>query len=105
MPVVSIGGDQADTDLRRGEGVFARASAAMRLMREARVLFGFCAMVTHRNMDLVTSRAWLDSMWERGAAIGVLADYTPYPSECIEELALTGDDRVRKRRLVDERKR
>jgi len=105
LPVVSIEGDRADTDLRRGEGVFARAEAAMRLMREARVLFGFCVMVTHRNMELVTSRAWLDSMWERGAVIGVLADYTPYAGECIETLALTPEDRVRKRRLVDERKR
>lgn len=105
LPVVSLEGDRADTDLRRGEGVFAKAQAAMRLMREARVLFGFCAMVTHRNVDLVTSRAWLDRMWHEGAVLGVLADYTPYPGECVEEFALTAEDRIRKRRLVEERKR
>ncbi len=105
LPVVSLEGEATHTDGRRGSGVFARAEAAMGLMRKARVVFGFCTMVTHQNVELVTSRSWLDRMWGRGAVLGVLSDYTPYPGEGIDSLVLTAEDRAMKKRLVDLRKR
>jgi MoaA/NifB/PqqE/SkfB family radical SAM enzyme len=105
LPVVSIEGDAGATDRRRGAGVFACVERAMGLMRDARVVFAFCAMVTRQNMHLVTSRAWLDWMWDCGAILGILSDYTPYPGEEDPGLALTDGERAEKRRLVAARKR
>ncbi len=105
LPVVSVEGDEYHTDRRRGAGVHAKVEVGMRLMRRSGVLFGFCAMVTRENLDCVTSREWLDEMWSAGAALGVLADYTPYPGEDVASLALTPQDYVRKDRLVGQRRR
>jgi MoaA/NifB/PqqE/SkfB family radical SAM enzyme len=105
LPVVSVEGDECHTDGRRGAGVHAKVEAGMRLMRQAGVLFGFCAMVTRENLDCVTSREWLDKMWAAGAALGVLADHTPFPGEDSASLALAPEDFLRKEQRVAQRKR
>ena len=104
VPVISIEGDPAITDGRRGNGVAGSVDAAMSYLRDAGVPFAFSSMVSHANLDLVTSRAWSDAMWERGARFGFLVDYVPIPESYDERLVLTSDDRVRKSERVRELK-
>ena len=100
MPIVSTEGAADDTDLRRGSGVSAKVSAAMEALGRAGVPFGFSSMVTRRNLDRVTSREWFDGMWSRGARLGFLIDYIPFPHELDEALVLRDEDYERKYRAV-----
>ncbi|MHC4982936.1 MAG: radical SAM protein [Planctomycetota bacterium] len=103
LPVLSLEGDEQLTDDRRGRGVAAKVAAAMRTLREANVAFGFAAMVTHRNLETVTSRAWFDELWQAGARFGFLLDYVPLPAGRDESLVLTAEDRRRQAGLVEQR--
>jgi MoaA/NifB/PqqE/SkfB family radical SAM enzyme len=103
LPVVSIEGDAAFTDARRGPGVGHKAAAAMRELKRARVPFGFSTMVSHRNHRLVTSRAWFDATWDAGARFGFLIDYVPVPGAEDPGLVLTDEDRLEKTTAIEAR--
>jgi MoaA/NifB/PqqE/SkfB family radical SAM enzyme len=103
LPILSLEGDQALTDFRRGDGVAHKVGLAMDRLREADMLFGFASVVTHINLSRVTSRAWLDRLWEVGARFGFLIDYIPFPDGLQQEWVLTEEDLERKVALVAER--
>lgn len=65
-PVVSLEGGEAQTDARRGKGVFARVSAAMDRLRERGILFGASLTVTRHNVDEVTSDEFIDFLIAKG---------------------------------------
>lgn len=105
LPVISVEGDQLLTDARRGPGVGEKVGEAMRLLRESNAALGFSSMVTHRNVETVTSRAWFDDLFEAGARFGFLIDYVPLPHGLEPSLILTDADRRRKDRRVAQRYR
>jgi len=103
LPVVSVEGDRRLTDARRGEGVGKKVFAAMRTLHDADVAFGFSSMVTHKNVETVTSRKWFDDVWDAGARFGFLIDYVPMPYGLDESLILTPEDRQRKATRLESR--
>jgi MoaA/NifB/PqqE/SkfB family radical SAM enzyme len=103
LPVISVEGDTAETEFRRGNGVGASVAAAMDRLRAAGVPFAYSTMVTHRNLDYVTSRDYQRAMWRAGARFGFLVDYLPIPGSYESELELTEEDRALKRERVNER--
>lgn len=103
LPILSLEGDKSLTDERRGEGVAEKVATAMSQLRAARIPFGFSVMVTHKNLRLVTSRPWLDTLWEAGACFGFLIDYVPVPPDVDTSILLTDADRCYKARAVEKR--
>jgi MoaA/NifB/PqqE/SkfB family radical SAM enzyme len=103
FPIISLEGDAADTDCRRGPGTAARIEQAMRRLSHAGIPFGFSAMLSHANVKTVTSRAWFDTMWNSGARFGYLIDYVPVPGTVDESLVLTDADRTHKREAISAR--
>jgi len=77
IPVVSIEGDQNQTDLRRGRGVYDRVKSAMSHLENAGVVFGFSAMVTSRNFGTLTTDQFVDEMVDRGCSLGFYTEYIP----------------------------
>jgi MoaA/NifB/PqqE/SkfB family radical SAM enzyme len=92
FPIISIEGESTNTDERRGDGVSDKISKAMENLLSAKIGFGFSAMATHKNVGLVTSRKWLDKLWEAGARFGFIIDYVPFKIDYDPSLVLTKSD-------------
>ncbi len=92
MPIFSIEGDIAMTDARRGHGTARKIQDAMSRLYASRVAFGFSTMVTHLNVQYVTSRRWMDEIWNCGARFGFLIDYIPFEFNLDPEMVLTDAD-------------
>ncbi|HNT30539.1 MAG TPA: radical SAM protein, partial [bacterium] len=105
LPVISLEGDEEQTDQRRGNTVGRQIRQAMARLKKARIPFGFSVMVTHANVKSVTSRAWFDTMWHAGARFGFCIDYIPFAHDLNPEYVLTDADRAYKNRALAERKR
>jgi len=80
-PVLSIEGWQEETDARRGHGVYARIMQAFDRLRRAGVLFGFSAMATRHNVEILCSEAFNDMLVEKGCFFGWHFLYMPVGHE------------------------
>ena len=77
VPVISIEGDAAQTDARRGAGVYEKLTAAMEAISERGILFGVSVTVTKENLKTVTERAYIDALRARGCRLAVFVEYVP----------------------------
>jgi MoaA/NifB/PqqE/SkfB family radical SAM enzyme len=75
--MVSIEGDEAATDRRRGPGMHKRVMEVFDRLREAGLLFGFSATCTSENSGELTSDRFLDQMLEKGCLVGWFFQYIP----------------------------
>jgi MoaA/NifB/PqqE/SkfB family radical SAM enzyme len=77
VPIVSIEGDAAQTDARRGAGTYRKLTESMRALRERGVFFGVSITVTTQNIVFVTSDTFLSGLSENGCKIAFYVDYVP----------------------------
>lgn len=77
LPVISLEGDAAQTDARRGKGVHARLTDAMRALRERGLPFGISVTVTAQNVGQTVSDAFLEDLASRGCRLAVYVEYVP----------------------------
>jgi len=103
LPFISMEGDEALTNQRRGPGVGQKVADAMHALARAHVLFGTSTMVTHRNVRLVTSPEWFDRLWGEGVRFALLLDYFPFACSLDPSLVLTDQDRALKREALANR--
>ena len=94
VPMLSIEGNQEETDARRGPGTYEQVTRAMTLLRKANAFFGFSTMVTRRNLRLVGQGGFIDEMVARGCRIGFLGDYVPVGSRADRTLAPTAEEQL-----------
>ena len=90
IPVISIEGDEARTDNRRGDGIYKLLMAGIDKLNKRRQLFGTSVTVTTENMDEVFSYDFVDIMSDRGCKVIFYVEYVPM-SEDTEFLA-PGDE-------------
>ena len=76
-PAISVEGFRAQTDERRGPGVYDKVLRAMVALREAGCLFGFSATVTRNNAEILASDEFIDFYVERGCYFGWFCNYSP----------------------------
>ncbi|MCR4438707.1 MAG: radical SAM/SPASM domain-containing protein [bacterium] len=108
-PAISVEGFEAETDRRRGKGVFGRILNAMENLREARVPFGISATATRENAELLVSDRFVDFYFEeQGAIYGWIFQYMPIGRSYTLERMITPEQRLmmyqREQALVYERK-
>lgn len=77
VPVMSIEGDEAATDARRGEGVYGKLMANMERLRKKGLLFGASVTVTTENIREVTSRSYIGKLAENGCKALFFIEYVP----------------------------
>lgn len=77
VPIVSIEGDERQTDARRGAGTYQKLAANMDRMREKGILFGASVTLTTENLASVTSDAFLAQLRAFGAKVAFFVDYVP----------------------------
>ncbi len=105
-PVFSVEGNEAATDERRGRGVYAAVTRAMRLLKERGLLFAFSATTYRQNFDSVLSDVFVETMIERGCLYGYYFSYMPIGMNPDLSMLLTPEQRVEAtRRTVELRRR
>jgi len=105
IAVLSIEGDEDQTDRRRGDGAHRTVIDAMTRLKERRVFFGTSTTLTSENFDLATSETHLRRLVDRGCRLFYYINYIPV-KEGTDDLRL-GPDHVREleERLAYHRKR
>lgn len=103
IPVMSIEGGRAETDERRGTGVYDKLIANMDALHERELLFGVSITVTTRNVREVLSPEFIDTLARRGCKLVVYVEFVPVteesrelaPGEAERAMLKAGIDRLR----------
>jgi len=101
-PAFSIEGDEASTDMRRGEGTYRKVIEAMELMRSHRLLFGYSTCYHRYNTESVGSDAFVDDMIARGCRFAWHFTYMPVGKDAVTDLLATPDQRAYMYRRIRE---
>ena len=78
IPVVSIEGEKAETDSRRGEGVFERVSLSFDLMKKRNIFYGISITLTSENFESVLSEEFIKNYMEKGCRTFFFIEYIPF---------------------------
>ncbi|HNQ35539.1 MAG TPA: radical SAM protein [bacterium] len=101
-PAISVEGYQAETDHRRGTGVYRKLEQVWKKLVEKGVMFGFSATPTRHNLELLFSDGFIDSMIEAGALFGWYFHYIPIGSRPDVNLMPTPEQRAYARERVND---
>ena len=93
IPAVSVEGDRASTNARRGEGVYDATLRAMELMRERKLPFGISCCYTSANFEQVSSAGYIDQMIRWGAMFVWYFHYMPVGTDADASLMVTPEQR------------
>jgi len=77
VPVLSIEGNEAQTDERRGGGTYRYVTEAMTRLKKGRVFFGTSTTLSRENFELATSEAHLRDLMRRGCRLFYYINYVP----------------------------
>ena len=97
IPVISIEGDAARTDARRGAGIFETVHAAMDRLRESGIPFGLSVTITNQNIDGILTRDFNLDYIQKGCRLFVYVEYVPVEAETEPHVLRKSD----KKRLSD----
>lgn len=93
-PGISVEGDGARTDARRGLGVHDKVLAAAERLRRAGVLFGVSVTYTRENVDEVTADEFVAQWVERGAIFAWYFMFMPVGKDPLLDLVPTPEQRL-----------
>jgi MoaA/NifB/PqqE/SkfB family radical SAM enzyme len=92
--MISVEGTEEETDARRGKGTYAKIMRAMKLLKDARIPFGYSACYHSKNYKTIASDEWNDKMIEAGCLFGWLFTYMPIGKDALVDLCVTPDQRA-----------
>ncbi len=92
VPILSIEGDAAYTDARRGAGMYDTLMDAMERLSTRDILFGVSITVTRENLLTITDGTFLDHLSAHGCKVIVYVEYVPVSGDTA--LAPTQEDRA-----------
>jgi MoaA/NifB/PqqE/SkfB family radical SAM enzyme len=94
-PAISVEGFEAQTDGRRGKGVYNRILKAFKNLRRVGVPFGISVTATRENVDLLLSDPIIDYYFrEQGAIYCWIFQYMPIGRSFTLNLMITPEQRV-----------
>lgn len=100
IPVISLEGGEAETDFRRGEGVFAGFELARKELDKNRVFWGISLTLTTQNMDVVLSETYANTLMKAGCRLFFFVEYVPV-AEGSEALVLSDAQKAEVQPRVD----
>ena len=92
VPVISLEGLEAQTDERRGQGMYEHILNRMALLNESGVFFGTSLTVTGQNLTDITDERFIKGLIDSGCKLFFFVDYVP-AQEGTEDLVLTDEQR------------
>ncbi len=93
VPIMSIEGGKAATDVRRGRGIYDRLIRNMDELCRRGLIFGASITVTTQNIREVTSDAFLKNLSDRGCQAVIYVEYVPV-TEASGDLAPGDEERA-----------
>ena len=93
VPIMSIEGSRAQTDARRGAGIYDKLVSNMEAFKARGLIFGASVTVTTQNYKDAVSQEFLGSLSERGCRAVIFVEYVPV-TEKSKELAPTEEARA-----------
>lgn len=81
VPILSIEGNEANTDQRRGEGVYQKITKTMERLKKKKILYGASITVTKENIYEVTSRKFLERLAGYDCKVVIYVEYVPVSDE------------------------
>lgn len=88
IPVISLEGGQAETDFRRGSGVYQNFSSVIKLLNKEKVFWGISLTLTSQNLDDVLTEDYARELLGKGCRLFFYVEYVPV-SAGSEELVLS----------------
>ena len=86
IPAISLEGDEASTDSRRGKGTYQKVMAATALLKRKRLPFGFSCCYTSANYESISSESFYDKMIDLGGLFVWYFHYMPVGNDAAPEL-------------------
>ncbi len=77
IPVISLEGFEAQTDARRGEGVYRHVLKTMEQLKRRNIFFGASLTATSKNFSSVTESKFLRELMRRGCKVFFFVEYVP----------------------------
>ena len=99
-PAISVEGFEEATDQRRGKGTYRAILRAMAILKEYRLPFGASCCYTSRNVDSISSEAFIDHLVDCGAKFAWFFHYMPVGNEAVPELLPDPEQRERMYRAI-----
>ena len=103
VPIVSLEGNAAATDDRRGKGVYQRALLSMEMLHKEHLFFGTSITVTTENYRKVTSLEYLLYLAGLGCRLVFFVEYVPF-DESTQHLAFKDEHVEEMERLLEQRR-
>ena len=100
IPPLSLEGFESATDQRRGNGVYRKATEAMELLKQKKLIYGISACYTSANFESITSEEFFDSLIEKGAYFIWYFHYMPVGNDASTELMPTPQQRTETYRRI-----
>jgi len=105
LPMISIEGNEAQTDERRGAGVHRQVLACMERLKRHGVLFGFSSVVARNNLETLAGDGFVSEMVERGCSVGFYNDLIPLTQEELPQVPDPAGQELFRARLAGLRRR
>jgi len=80
VPIISLEGNRAETDLRRGSGVFQNLTKVISRLKKRGVFFGTSITLTSKNFNTVTDGQLVRDLNDAGCQLYFFMEYTPIDS-------------------------
>jgi MoaA/NifB/PqqE/SkfB family radical SAM enzyme len=93
VPAISVEGFEEATDFRRGQGTYKKVVEAMKRLKERKLLFGISCCYTSKNVDVIGSEAYFDSMIDLGAKFAWFFTYMPIGAGAVTDLMASAEQR------------
>ena len=94
IPLISIEGNEEDTDSRRGKGIYKKIMEVMDELKKRGIPFGFSFTHTRKNDHIFRSDEFIDEMVKKGAYLGWVFQYMPIDENPDLELIPTPEQRL-----------
>lgn len=101
VPMISIEGDKSQTDERRGIGTYNSIMTAMDSLNKKGILFGGSITVTTENIKTVTSKEFIQELYNKGARVLVFVEYVPV-TKSSRNIAPTDKERLILEKKIEE---
>ncbi|MDR3551820.1 MAG: radical SAM protein [Clostridia bacterium] len=91
---ISVEGFEEETDMRRGQGTYAKVMNAMDILHRHGIIYGFSTCYHSKNTEVVGSEKWVDYMVEKGCTFGWYFTYIPVGRDAVPDLLAQPEQRA-----------
>lgn len=104
VPLISLEGNQEETDQRRGQGTFDQLQKTITRMKKLNIFFGLSLTLARNNFSTITANDFIRKCASLGCKFFLFLEYTP-TQEGTDDWVLTPDQRSQVSRMMQEYRR